>query len=256
MEMLRRWETSQAFHKHLRIAPRLLMSVPCQRWARITVIVSKTHWFLGECLNGGLSSSGSLPSVPASIPLCSPMTVLRGNLALCFNGIQAPSCSREYLQTWEALSLNHLALESQNLRLNTKANLPPATILRAPHNPQWDLFRGLIPHGSYPMRVQPGAQQGSDSVQSVWSVPKSAGRASILLKPSPNQHKDCFVHPKDLQLWGCVWTDRLRDRDKSPFSVLIPLQVSGAVYTFILFNCSSTQNAQIPSPTEVYPSRS
>lgn len=53
-----------------------------------------------------------------------------------------------------------------------------------------------------------------------------------------------------------MWTDRLRERDKSPFSALIPLQVPGAVYTFILFNCSSTQNAQIPSPIKVYPSRS
>lgn len=86
--------------------------------------------------------------------------------------------------------------------------------------------------------------------------PKNSWKNFQLLKPSPNQHKDCFVHPKDLQLGVCVWTDRLRDRDKSPFIVLIPLQVPGAVYTFILFNCSSTQNAQIPSPTKVYPSRS
>lgn len=216
--MLRRWEASQAFHKHLlHGAPRLLMSVPHQRWARITVAVSKTHWFLRECLNGGLSSSGSLPSVPAAIPLCNPTTALRGSLALCSNGIQAPSCSRKYPHTWEALSLNHLALESQNPWDWTQNQ----TFLHPPspenHITPSGLCLGDWSHMEVTLWVQPGAQQGSDSVQSVWSLPKTAGRTSILLKPSPNQHKDCFVHPKDLQLWVCVWTDRLRDRDKSPF---------------------------------------
>lgn len=44
----------------------------------------------------------------------------------------------------------------------------------------------------------------------------------------------------------------LRGRDKSPFSILISLQVSVCVWVFILFSCPPTQNAWIPSPTKVF----
>lgn len=48
----------------------------------------------------------------------------------------------------------------------------------------------------------------SPSIVPVWSLPETAGRTSILFKPSPNQQQDCFAHPKDLQLWVLVWRDR------------------------------------------------
>ena len=196
--MLRRWETSQAFHKHLpHVAQRLLTCVSHQRWARITATVNQTHWFLGEHLNGGLSSSGSLPSVSASIPPCSPTTALRGNTALRLNGVQAPSCSRKHLRTLEALSLHHLALGRQEAcdwaENQTLLQPPPSEHHVTPSglcllvqvqvltDPMWQV---TLWDFSKELSISVGLW--SPSIVPVWSLPETAGRTSILFKPSPN----------------------------------------------------------------------
>lgn len=110
-----RWEASQAFHKHfLPVTQRLLMCACHSRDGHeLQLAVIQTCWLSGERVSGSLPSSGSPLSSSAPIPQCRPTTALRGRIALCLNGIQDSSCSRKYLHTLEALSLNYFTLGKQ-----------------------------------------------------------------------------------------------------------------------------------------------